>query len=222
MPPTAEEIDAGQAIYTKATLRIYDSLVLGIFNRWIWQCPTSRLLRMYDNDISANHMEVGVGTGYLLDHCRFPTERPRIVLLDLNATCLQVAARRIARYHPEQFQANGMVPIEIDVAPFDSIGLNYVLHCLPGSMVEKAVVFQNLTPLIRPAGILFGSTLLGGGIRRSWASRELMTYYNYWQIFSNRDDHLDQLDVALSEHFESHALEVVGSAALFAARVATQ
>ena len=121
-----------------------------------------------------------------------------------------------------QFQANVMAPVEIDVAPFDSIGLNYVLHCLPGSMVEKAVVFQNLTPLIRPAGILFGSTLLGGGIQRGWASRELMTYYNQWRIFSNREDHLDQLDAALSEHFESHVLEVVGSAALFAARVASK
>ena len=89
-------------------------------------------------------------------------------------------------------------------------------------MVEKAVIFQNLTPLIRPGGILFGSTLLGGGIQRGWASRELMTYYNHRRIFSNREDHLDQLDAALSEHFESHVLEAVGSAALFAARVASK
>ncbi|MDP6717418.1 MAG: hypothetical protein QGF59_02130, partial [Pirellulaceae bacterium] len=114
MPPTADEIDAGQAIYTKATLRIYDFLVLGISNRWIWRCPTSRLLRMYNDDISANHLDVGVGTGYLLDHCRFPAERPRIGLLDLNATCLQTAAQRIARYQPMQFQANVLMPIEID------------------------------------------------------------------------------------------------------------
>ncbi|MDP6553066.1 MAG: class I SAM-dependent methyltransferase [Pirellulaceae bacterium] len=222
MPPTANEIDAGQAIYTKATLRIYDFLVLGISNRWIWRCPTSRLLRMYNDDISANHLDVGVGTGYLLDHCRFPAERPRIGLLDLNATCLQTAAQRIARYQPMQFQANVLMPIEIDEAPFDSVGLNYVLHCLPGSMLDKAVVFQNLTRLIRPGGILFGSTLLGGGIQRGWASRGLMAYYNRQRIFCNRDDHLDQLGSALGEHFESHVLEVVGSAALFAGRIASQ
>jgi len=222
MPPTADEIDAGQAIYTKATLWTYELFVLGISNRWIWQCPTSRLQRMYDDDISANHLELGVGTGYLLDHCKFPVKRPRIGLLDLNATCLQRAARRIARYQPMLFQADVLAPIKIDAAPFDSIGLNYVLHCLPGSMTEKAVVFRNLIPLIRPGGILFGSTLLSGGVQRGWASRWLMAFYNHRRIFSNRDDHLDQLDSALSEHFESHALRVVGSAALFTARIASQ
>jgi hypothetical protein len=115
-----------------------------------------------------------------------------------------------------------MSPIEIDAAAFDSIGLNYVLHCLPGSMLEKAVVFQNLIPLIRPGGILFGSTLLSGGVQRSWASRWLMNSYNRRRIFSNREDHLEQLDLVLSEHFASHALEVVGSAALFTARIASQ
>jgi hypothetical protein len=222
MSPTADEIDAGQAIYTKATLRTYDLFVLGISNRWIWRCPTSRLLRMYNDDISGNHLEIGVGTGYLLDHCKFPVECPRIGLLDLNATCLQTAARRIARYQPVQFQANVLAPIEIDAPPFDSIGLNFVLHCLPGSLVEKAVVFQNLMPLICPGGTVFGSTLLGAGIQRGWASRRLMTFYNRQRIFSNRDDHLDQLVSALSDHFESHEVEVVGSAALFTARIASQ
>ncbi len=222
MPPTDDEIDAGQAIYTKATLWTYDLIVLGICNRWIWRCPTSRLLRMYNDDISGNHLEVGVGTGYFLDHCKFPVKRPRIGLMDLNNTCLQTAARRLARYHPIQYQANVLAPMEIDAAPFDSIGLNYVLHCLPGSMSEKAFVFQNLSSLIRPGGILFGSTLLGDGIERSWTSRLLMAFYNRQRIFSNREDHLDQLDSALSEHFDSHALEVIGSAALFTARIASQ
>jgi SAM-dependent methyltransferase len=222
MPPTDAEIEAGQAVYTKMTLRTYDLFVLGISNRWFWRCPTSRLLRMYNDNISTNHLDVGVGTGYFLDHCKFPVKRPRIGLMDLNKTCLQTAAGRIDRYQPRQFQANVMSPIEIDAAAFDSIGLNYVLHCLPGSMLEKAVVFQNLIPLIRPGGILFGSTLLSGGVQRSWASRWLMSSYNRRRIFSNREDHLEQLDLVLSKHFASHALEVVGSAALFTARIASQ
>lgn len=222
MPPTADEIAAGHAVYTRRTLRAYDWFVLGISNRLIWRCPTPRLLRMYNEYASANHLDVGVGTGYLLDHCRFPVERPRIGLLDLNASCLRTAAERIARYQPLQFQANVLASIEIDTAPFDSIGLNYVLHCLPGALAEKAVVFAHLARLLRPGGIVFGATLLSGGVRRNWAARRLMRYYNRRQIFSNRDDHLEQLDAALREYFVTHQLEVVGSAALFTGQIASQ
>lgn len=217
-----DDIIAGQAVYTKATLRTYDWLVLALSNRWIWRCPTPRLLRMYDEQISANHLDVGVGTGYLLDHCRFPAKHPRVGLLDLNATCLQVAAERIARYQPIQFQANVLAPLEIETAPFESVGLNYVLHCLPGPIEEKSVVFEHLGRLLRPGGRMFGSTLLSRGVRRGWFARRLMRYYNRHRIFSNDDDDLQQLGAALERHFESHTLEVVGCAALFTGRIASQ
>ncbi|MGJ0512633.1 hypothetical protein [Methylocystis sp.] len=44
MPTTTEQIHAGQAVYTPNMLAIYDVLVLGLSNRWIWKCPTPRLL----------------------------------------------------------------------------------------------------------------------------------------------------------------------------------
>ena len=222
MPPTADEIAAGQAVYTGTTLRLYDFLVLGLSNRWIWRCPTTRLLRMYNEHVSSNHLDVGVGTGYLLDHCRFPVDQPRIGLLDLNPLCLHTAARRIARYRPSQFHADVLAPIEIDAEPFDSIGLNYVLHCLPGSLADKAVVFRHLSGLLRPGGVLFGSTLLGGGVRPGAVAVRLMRYYNRRRIFSNRDDHLAQLETALREHFVEPTIEVVGCAALFTGRIASQ
>ena len=219
MPPTADDIAAGQAIYTKTTLRTYDWLVLGICNRWIWRCPTHHLLELYNAHVSANHLDVGVGTGYLLDHCRFPVTQPRVGLLDLNAACLQTASARIARYHPELFQANVLAPIKIDTQPFDSIGLNYVLHCLPGGLGEKGVAFEHLARLLNPGGVVFGSTLLGGGVRRGWSARKLMAYYNRQRIFSNRDDHLEDLESALRTRFATYTLDVVGCAALFSGRI---
>jgi len=39
------EVLAGQAVYTRRLLRAYDLIVLGISNRFIWRCPTPRLLR---------------------------------------------------------------------------------------------------------------------------------------------------------------------------------
>ena len=84
MSPTIDQAEAGQAIYTPRTLRLYDPLVLGISTHWIWKCPTAELLAFYNDHITANHLDVGVGTGYYLDRCRFPTDSPRVALLDMN------------------------------------------------------------------------------------------------------------------------------------------
>lgn len=68
-----EQVRAGHAAYTRRSLRLYDIVVLGLTNHLIWNCPTKRLLQNYNKHITANHLDVGVGTGYFLDHCRFPS-----------------------------------------------------------------------------------------------------------------------------------------------------
>ncbi len=40
---TREQIEAGQAVYTKRTLALYDMVVLGISNHFIWKCPTRQI-----------------------------------------------------------------------------------------------------------------------------------------------------------------------------------
>jgi len=95
MNVTEEQVAAGQAVYTKLVLRAYDLVVLGVSNRFIWKCPTQRLLEHYNLHVSANHADVGVGTGYFLDKCRFPSPTPRIALIDLNQNTLDFASRRI-------------------------------------------------------------------------------------------------------------------------------
>ncbi len=165
---TAEQVEAGQAVYTKRTLAAYDFVVLGLSNRFLWKCPTRRILDHYSEHVTKNHLDVGVGTGYFLDRCRFPCPTPRLALMDLNTNALLVASRRIARYHPETYRRNVLEPIAIDEEKFDSVGVNYLLHCLPGSIESKAVVFDHLKALMNTNAVLFGSTLLQGGVPRSW------------------------------------------------------
>jgi 2-polyprenyl-3-methyl-5-hydroxy-6-metoxy-1,4-benzoquinol methylase len=176
-------------------------------------------LQHYNQHLTANHLDVGVGTGYFLDRCRFPSQVPRIAMLDLNPNALEFAARRIARYRPEKYLLNVLEAISIDAAKFDSVGINYLLHCLPGAIETKAVALDHLKALINPNGVLFGSTLLQGGVPRNWCARRLMDLYNRKGIFSNRDDTLDGLERALRERFREVTVEPVGCAALFAGRV---
>lgn len=207
--------DRSHAIYSPALLRWYDVIVLGISNRLIWRCPTPRLLDFFNRHVSGNHLDVGVGTGYFLDRCRFPVEHPRVTLLDANPHCLKAAARRLARYQPQTIRCDITQPIEYQGERFDSISLNYVLHCLPGPLPQKARVLDHLRPLLNPGGVLFGATLLAEGAPRSWAARRLMAAYNRQGIFGNAADSLDDLRVELERRFDEVQLEVVGCAALF-------
>jgi len=207
-----EQVVAGQAVYSKRVLRVYDFVVLGVSNRFIWKCPTQRLEQHYNQHITANHLDVGVGTGYFLDRCRFPSQSPRIALMDLNENALEFASQRIARYKPETYRRNVLEPISVDAARSDSVGINYLLHCVPGPIESKAVAFDHLKGLMNPNAVLFGSTLLQGGVGRNWLSKRPINTYNTRGIFSNRHDDLDGLKRALNQRLREVAVEVVGCA----------
>uniref|UniRef100_A0A7C2P9H6 Methyltransferase domain-containing protein n=1 Tax=Schlesneria paludicola TaxID=360056 RepID=A0A7C2P9H6_9PLAN len=216
--PTADQILAGQAVYTPWRLRAYNAVVLGFSNRWVWRCPTAKLLALYDRHVKGNHFEVGVGTGYFLDRCRWPCDRPRLVLADLNEHCLKATQRRVARYAPQVLSHDVFQPLPGGLQPITSIGLNYVLHCLPGRMADKRRVIDHLRAVLAPQGVLFGSTILGSGGLHSWPAQRLMAFYNRRRIFSNTADSLPELEAALSAGLDVVQLDVIGSVARFAAR----
>ena len=193
-------------------------LVLGFSNRFVWKCPTERLLQQYNQHVTANHLDVGVGTGYFLDNCSFPSHAPRIAILDLNQNALNFAARRIARYRPEKYLRNVLESISIDAEKYDSVGINYLLHCLPGPLEAKSVALDHLKELMNRNAVLFGSTLLHEGVPRNWFAQCLMDIYNRKGIFSNRNDTFDGLERALRGRFRDVTVEAVGCAALFSGR----
>ena len=215
MKAEQSDIDRAHAAYTKRSLAFYDWWVLGISNNRIWKCPTEKITDLYRAHLSANHLEVGVGTGYFLEHT-LPKGRPRIALLDINRDCLDRTSRRIADYRPEIYQDNVLDPFELKGPKFDSIAINYLLHCLPGSLESKAgKVFDNLLPFLNDDGVLFGSSILGMDIQSPLAARLLMNAYNRKGIFSNKQDSLGGIMETLSKRFKTFNVEVCGSVVLF-------
>jgi len=215
---TEKQLHAGQAIYTAQTLNLYNVVVLGISNHWLWKCPTERLVQHYNRNVSANHLDIGVGTGYYLDKCIYPTISPRIGLMDLNADSLAYASKRISRYKPQQYQYSVLSQIPIK-HKFDSIGINYLLHCLPGTMEEKSLAFDCIKPLMAPGAVIFGSTLLHEGVTRNGLAKKLMAFYNKKGVFSNQNDSAEGLRSALNTRFQHVSIEVVGCVAIFSARL---
>jgi len=219
MQPTKAEVEAGQAVYTNSTLSFYDIIVVSVSNSYIWKCPSSLIETHYNANVSSNHLDVGVGTGYFLDRCRFPNNNPRVALMDMNANSLEFTSKRLKRYKPETYQQNILEEISNPMESFDSVGANYLLHCLPGTITEKAIIFDNLKELMNPGARVFGSTILQDGVERSWAAKQLMNFYNKKGIFTNTEDDLEGLKSALSQRFENVKVDVAGCVALFSGQV---
>jgi SAM-dependent methyltransferase len=206
----------GQAVYTAGTLRGYDTVVVRLSNSFVWRCPAARIRAHYDRHLTTAHLDVGPGTGFYLDRCRFPGPAPRLTLLDANPDVLRFAAARLRRYQPALHAADALKPIDLPPAEFRSVGLGHLLHCLPGDIAAKAVVFDNLIPLVEPGGVIFGSTILHHGVQHTRLGRVLLRAYNRKGIFTNLDDDLDGLERALAHRFDRFHLEIVGAVALFA------
>lgn len=217
--PSAADVARGQRIYTPLVLRAYDLFVLGFSNRFVWHCPSATMLEHYNRHVGRRHLDLGVGTGWYLDRCKWPVEQPAITLLDLNSNSLSIATRRLRRYTPQTVRANVLDPLPLGDARFDTAAANYLLHCLPGGIESKAATLGgNVRPYLEPGGVLFGSTILGGGVPHARIGRRLMRLYNAKGIFSNIDDDASALERGLASKLGDVEIEVVGAVALFAAR----
>lgn len=216
--PTSEDAAKGAAAYTPATLALYDLFVLGFSNSFIWQCPSRGILEFYNQHVSNQHLDIGVGTGYFLDQCRFPSTAPTLALLDLSPHSLSTTARRLRRYAPSCHVGNVLRPIDIGLSGFDSIGLNYLLHCLPGNLRSKSIVFENVKPLLNKGGVVFGSTILGHDVAHNFIARRLLRVYNTKRFFSNLADCQKDLETGLKASFSEYTIRIEGCVAMFSAR----
>ncbi len=215
----SEEVKKGQAAYTKIGLAVYDFWVLGISNQYIWECPSSEIIAHFDKHISSNHLDIGVGTGYFLNNCKFNQDdsKVRIALMDLNQNSLDKAANCIKRYKPSKYRYNVLKKIDLDIAPFDSISLNYLFHCLPGKLSSKLKVLSNIDHLLSANGTVFGATLLSKDIDMTPLARRLMSFYNAKGVFSNTEDSKEDLARYLANNYSKYRVELKGCVALFSA-----
>jgi len=207
---------AGAAVYSPLTLALYDAWVLGISNRYAWRCPTNEvLLPFFRANVRPRHLDIGVGTGYYLAKAQLSSQT-QVTLLDLNPSSLAAAKRRIGRPGTRTLQHDVMQPIPGDER-FDSISLFYLLHCLPGPLDAKAVIFGHLKHKLQPGGVLFGATILGDEAGHNGLGRKLMAVYNKKGIFGNRQDTQVGLEAHLRQHFRDVTLKREGRVLLFRA-----
>jgi SAM-dependent methyltransferase len=214
--PNPVDIRKGAAFYNARGLFIYNLYVLRFNNRYLWRCPRRLLLRHYDQHIRSNHLDVGPGTGWYLQHVAFPCRNPRVTLLDLSLDSLATASRRLRKLSPVLVNADIFSPIPTD-EKYGSIAANYVFHCIPGDWDTKSLAIGQIAAALSDEGVFFGSTILGQGVRHNLLGRRTMARFNASGTFHNDKDDLAGLQKALDTHFEQYTTTIVGTIALFSA-----
>ncbi|MFI6347980.1 class I SAM-dependent methyltransferase [Streptomyces sp. NPDC050560] len=217
--PLSPEVRAGHAVYNRLTLAVYDFALYEVSCRYTWKCPKGKLLELFGRNVSASHLDVGVGTGYLLDRCQKSGAVPRVTLVDLNETALRYAAKRLARFRPVAVRANALEPLPLPERSQESASMNFLLHCLPGSFEEKARVFDRVAACVREGGRIFGATVLSAGVPVGRGARFQMGRLNRSGVFHNADDGAEALDDALARRFSTYELRMEGCCGLFEATV---
>ena len=76
-------------------------------------------------------------------------------------------------------------------------------------------LFHHLGNNLRPGGVIYGTTVLGKGIKHNMFGRLLMTACNSKGVFDNKEDSEDELKEYLEDCFENVETKVVGKVFLF-------
>lgn len=208
------DIRKGQAVYTSFMLKLYDFWVLDISNTWIWRCSKFILQEYFNQHTTVNHLDIGVGTGYYLK--KYPwTSNAKLSLMDLNPNCLEVAKNMSQNITPNVYLHDVFKPNKTLFGQFHSVSMNYLLHCLPGNFKTKSIAIANAVSMLMPGGVLFGATILASSNLHTKLSKHLCAFYNKKGIFSNEEDTLEALKIALEQHLTHIEIKVVGCVALF-------
>lgn len=203
-----------QWFFNPLLLSLYDVLLFNLISPWLWGCNKDLLVSRYRELCGRRHLEVGVGTGYLLDKAS-----PAISLLglmDLSTTCLEKTEKRLQRYSPKTWQNNILHPLDNVGLKFDTISINYVMHCVAGNYSTKGIAFDHLKSLLNTNGVLFGTSVIRTR-HSSLPARGFMYCLNRAGVFNNQQDRCQDLEQALARHFSFSSVIYRSSTALFLA-----
>ena len=140
-----------------------------------------------------------------------------VVLRFSNRFLWRCPTAELVALYDANVSANVLEPLDFPVEPFGSLGITYLLHCLPGPLSRKAAAFANLKPVLNDGARVFGATILGRSVSHNALGRWGMRFYNRRGIFGNAEDDLEGLRAILESQFEGVEIRLCGTVALFTA-----
>lgn len=201
----------GQKVYSKLVLKLYNFIVLFFNNSFLWKCKTSQLLQLYKDNVSSNHLDIGVGSGYYLKNVK--DRLSKVALMDLNPNCLEYVKNVLKDKEVSTYQLDILKDIaEEFYSKYDSISCNYLIHCLPDNG-NKEKVFENIAKMLSKDGVAFGSTIIN-----DYSSRlaiKVANKFNAKGIFDNKNDTYESIEKYIKNNFVEYTTKQIGSVCVY-------
>ncbi|MBK2028363.1 class I SAM-dependent methyltransferase [Francisella noatunensis] len=201
----------GQKVYSKLVLKLYNFVVLFFNNTFLWKCKTSQLLQLYKDNVSPNHLDIGVGSGYYLKNVK--DRLSKVALMDLNPNCLEYVKNVLKDKEVSTYQVDILKDVaEEFYSKYDSISCNYLIHCLPDNG-NKEKVFENIAKMLSKDGVAFGSTIIND--YSSSLAIKVANKFNAKGIFDNKNDTYESIEKYLESNFAEYTIKQIGSVCVY-------
>ena len=193
----------------------YDRLVNQINCEKVWKCSQKYIIDNYRKNINEKHLEIGPGTGYFLSKENLDIDLNKLTLIDINSPILDYSKNNLqSQYSNIDIICHDLFTCKIpDSVDFNSVGINYVLHCVPGNLQTK------LDNLISNLGDnkynLFGASVICDPLHMNVIAEYELIFLNAFGIFNNNDDTYQELNEYLNKKGLKFTLEKQGYVAIF-------
>jgi hypothetical protein len=208
------------SFYKKSSLWWYNWYVLGFNNRFVWRCPTPKLVDLFLKHSTEHHCDIGVGTGFFLKKTHQKKPFKSLHLIDGSQDCVSWTASlfphlQITSQTVDVLEGNFL---KTQPAP-TSISLNYLIHCLHGDLNKKQKLFDNIREIALPGTIVFGSTIAGEGAPHNALARFTQKQFNLKRIFDTSHDSVSAISKWLDQNLSDLNIEPCGSVILFSGKL---
>ena len=186
----------------------YDYFVNKINCKYVWKCDQRHIKKLYANNITNKHLEIGPGTGYFIKKYQFNN----LNLVDINKNILNNSKKNLINNcqnikinNKNIFQNNNKINEDIT-----SIGMSYVLHCVPNNL-DKSI--DNLVENIETNNqiTIFGSTVIPN--KKDFLAMTEIYTLNTLGIFNNINHNKEQLNFIIDKY--NGTLNQIGNVLLF-------
>ena len=197
-------------------INVYDYLVNDINCKYAWRCPQKNIFNKYNKYLGRNHLEIGPGSGYFLKNKNINN----LTLIDINQDILNYSYNNLISNNYEiKIKNHNIFNQELKLnSEFDSVGLNYVLHCIPGR-IENNIdsIINNLKN--KNDYILFGSSVLNDVNLQTRLSKLELIYLNKNKVFHNTNDYSYNLINYFNINNFNYNYKIIGNVILFSIEI---
>tara|TARA_B100000161_G_C33521009_1_gene401099 strand:+ start:47 stop:673 length:627 start_codon:yes stop_codon:yes gene_type:complete len=197
-------------IVTKG-LKFYDYLVNDINCNYAWRCHKSNIFENYKNNIKKNHLEIGPGTGYFLKN---NYQINKLYIMDINDDTLSFTKKNLDSVYNIESINHNIFSDKLKIKDLNSVGLNYVLHCVPGRLEDNV---DNLINNLESNNKInfFGATVVSDKNLQNTLSSVELFFLNKYNIFNNELDTSENLINYLKYNQIKFHKKIVGNVLIF-------